>query len=254
MTDLEYLRPTTLAQALEYLREGIPLAGGTNLTPRRNNLTRVVDLRELGLDGIDRDGSQVRIGSATTLQDLVESPLLPDTLKKTSWLEGGWNLRNMATLGGLIMSSDGRSPLLTVLLALDTSIRIQPGDKESSLDDVLDQHDNVGLITEIRFRTPDHLMYEQVARTPVDFPLVCAAVAIDEDGDLPRVALGGHGSRPIRIEFSAADRDPSNVIDEAANVAQTQFRDAGDHWASAEYRSSIARVLVKRLLSESQPS
>lgn len=254
MAELEYLRPTTLTQALEYLRQGIPLAGGTNLTPRRNHLTRVVDLRELGLDGIDLDGSQVRIGSATTLQALVESPPLPDTLKKTSWLEGGWNLRNMATLGGLIMSSDGRSPLLTVLLALDASVRMQPGDKERSLDDVLGKRDDVGLLTEIRFRVPGHLRYEQVARTPVDFPLVCVAVAIDEDGDTPRIVLGGYGSRPIRIEFSAADRDLSGVIDEAADVARAQFSEADDLWASAEYRSSIAQVLVKRLLSESRPS
>jgi carbon-monoxide dehydrogenase medium subunit len=250
MSELEFLRPKTLEQALEYLKKGIPLAGGTNLTPRRDSLTRVVDLHELGLDRIDVEGPQVIIGATTTLQALMDSSTLPETLKDACRLEGGWNIRNMATIGGLIMSSDARSPLLTVLLALEAILSIEPEGKTQSLNKLLDVRDDVALITKIHFQLPEHLSYGQVARTPTDFPLVCAAFAEVTGNSKPRIAIGGFGDRPIPIEIGVGDRSPEEWVDAAGEEARARYSDAGDLWASAEYRSSIAKVLVKRLLSE----
>jgi CO/xanthine dehydrogenase FAD-binding subunit len=41
MTSFQYHRPKTLAEALELLDRGVPLAGGTALTPRRDEIPAV---------------------------------------------------------------------------------------------------------------------------------------------------------------------------------------------------------------------
>jgi putative selenate reductase FAD-binding subunit len=255
MSTLEYLRPTSIEQALEYLDSGVPIAGGTHLTPRRSELKRVVDLSELGLDHINEQGGKIHLGAATKLQTLAETQSLPETLKKTCQLEGGWNIRNMATIGGLIMSSDARSPLLTCLLALNPSIRVEPGAVEYSLNDLLDRRDKVVLITEILIEQPGHLLYEQVARTPKDFPIVCAAIAEYSSTNKLGITLGGFGSRPIMLddEWSInglGDQQKAEIQKSAIEEARKAYSDAGDLWASNEYRASIAGTLVKRLLVE----
>lgn len=253
MTPLEYLLPETLEQALEYLDQGIPLAGGTSITPRRRDVRTVIDLRKLGLDGIQIQGDSVEIGATTTLQSIVEAEeKLPKMLRKVCKLEAGWNLRNMATIGGAIMSSDGRSPLLTTLLALNAQIVQQPGPVILPLNDVLDERSEVRLITGVQFIMPTALIYEQVARAPADFPLVCAAVVYWKNAEEEKIgiAIGGYGARPLQLDQIVKDQGEKKDIQSSVVAAEAVYRNAGDAWASAEYRSEVAGILVKRLLGE----
>jgi CO/xanthine dehydrogenase FAD-binding subunit len=106
---------------------------------------------------------------------MVESEdLLPSVLREACRLEESFNLRNMATLGGTIMSADGRSPVVTVLLAMEAMTVIEPGNEVVSLEELLEQRNqahNRHLITEIKLKRPEVLRYEQVSRTPTDRPL-----------------------------------------------------------------------------------
>jgi CO/xanthine dehydrogenase FAD-binding subunit len=253
MTGLEYLRPKTIAEALQWMERGVPLAGGTTITPRRKELQVVIDLSDLGLDGIATDGDFIEIGAMTRLQEIVESSTeLPAALREACKLEAGWNIRNMATIGGAIMSSDGRSPFLTTLLAMDPQVHQAPSDESLSLNELLEDRNGVGLITAIRCKIPSTLLYEQVARSPADFPIVAVAIGFSGDNgqQMIRIAIGGYGSRPIRLEEAEAKLgehwDPNSAIDYAGRA----YADAGDVWASAEYRSEIASLLVGRLLKK----
>ncbi len=255
MSPLEYHRPKTLEEALELLQKGIPLAGGTAITPRRREIVTVIDLLDLGLDQLETQDGFVLAGAGVKLQALVEAGgTLPAALKTAGGLEAGWNLRNMATLGGSVMTSDGRSPLLTALLALDPTVHLEPGDETVSLDKLLDireQRPFQRLITRLQFKRPITLLYEQVSRAPADRPLVCAAV-----GRLPSempdgsvcVVVGGFGTRPIRVRQSEDAIRQGGGVDAAADAACDAYREAEDHWASAAYRSHVAGVLVRRLL------
>jgi CO/xanthine dehydrogenase FAD-binding subunit len=253
VTPFEYLLPKTMEEALENLEQGVPLAGGTGLIPRRNQLKIVVDLRNLGLDGIKVEGDIVEIGATASLQKVVETELeLPEMLREVCRLETGWNMRNRATIGGAIMSSDARSPLLTALLALDAQIAQEPGSDIQSLDNLLDRREEVKLITHIRFQNPTDLLYEQVSRAPLDFPLVCTALARwDMEGEAKYIlSVGGYGSRPMQlreIETSVGDHEG---ISKAVESAKKAYVHAGDSWASAEYRSEVVEILVRRLLRE----
>lgn len=245
MTSLKYMRPKTIEEAVSLLDKGLPLAGGTEITPRRRNVQAVIDLSGLGLDQLTVVDNSVSIGATTTLQSILETNELPQTLRDMCRLEAGWNTRNMATIGGTIKSADGRSPLVTGLLALDAEVHFQPNFERMVLDGFLDIRDQPQIIEKVEFGADVGLYYEQVARSPRDFPLVCAALSIPanlDGGDRVRVALGGYGQRPVV------------VIDDRSSVAQTArhaFTDAGDKWASAEYRSHVAEVLVNRILEKS---
>jgi probable selenate reductase FAD-binding subunit len=257
MTPFQYHRPKTLAEALELLDRAVPLAGGTALTPRRDEIPAVIDLQDLGMRSLELSEGTVFLGACVKLQTMVESEeILPSALREASRLEASLNLRNMATLGGTIMSADGRSPLVTVLLAMEAVVVLEPGDEVVSLETLLDQRDRSNdrrLITEIRLRQPETLCYEQVSRAPTDRPLVCAAVArlsSEGSGNEYRIVLGGFGTKPIRIQKAETSLAEEEDIDTVAEVARQAYASASDMWASGEYRSHIAGVLVKRLATE----
>lgn len=251
MSPLEYCRPKSLSEAVALVRHGRPLAGGTKVTPRRREIRAVVDLQDLDLDGLEFEKDDLLVGATVKLQTLVAAgDRIPMALAEACRREAGLNLRNMATLAGTIVSADGRSPIVTTLLALGTRGLLEPGDEDLSLDDLLDRRGEglAGqLIVSFSIPWPAHLAYAQVARAPADRPLVCAAVAGPggkRSHPQYRVALGGFGSRPIVIQVKKGDPEG------AAEAARSAYASAGDAWASAEYRSSVAGVLVHRLLKE----
>jgi probable selenate reductase FAD-binding subunit len=254
---LEYHRPKTVAEALELLDRGVPLAGGTELTPRRDEVSAVIDLQELGMDYVQTQEDIIAIGATVKLQAIIETEeRLPTKLRQACRSEASLNLRNMATLGGTIMSADGRSPVATVLLAMDAQVMIEPGNATVSLEEFLSQRDRQsfhGLITEIRLKLPEILRYEQVSRTPADRPLVCVAVArLPSDGTENgyRVVLGGFGSAPIRVREAEASLSEGEDINTMVDAAHRAYTSTGDAWASGEYRAHAAGVLVRRLAME----
>jgi CO/xanthine dehydrogenase FAD-binding subunit len=249
MPNLKYLRPKTLDEALDQLASGVALGGGTTLAPRRHSLDTVVDLQDLGLSDLEVSGGKVVAGAGCTLQQIVEAEgTIAEELAEACRREAGWNLRNMATLAGAVLACDGRSPLATALLAMGARA-VLAGGETIDLDDLLDRRPlSAGtLVTALQWKTKATLRYEQVARSPADRPLVAAAVG-HSDGSAYRVVLAGFGARPIRVpraEKALAGEDP-RAAGEAAAEAYAQ---AGDVWASAEYRSHVAAVLVRRLAS-----
>lgn len=250
MDQFEYLRPKTIEEAMALMYRGVPLAGGTALVPRRRSLNALVDLSELGLEGIRVQEHSVEIGSMTKLQAIVESDNLPAALREACSLEAGWNLRNMISLIGAIMESDARSPLLATLLALNAQAAQFSAKASIDLDALMDEREKARLITDVSFTKPSMLLYEQVARTPKDFPLVCVALAkVKEDGEVRiRIALGGFGKRPILVKGERSTSWQEGQEQEVVGAAKRAYLEAGDAWASAEYRSEIAGVLAGRLL------
>lgn len=254
MSSLEYFRPKTVEEALALLDRGIPLAGGTVVTPQRRHIAGVIDLRELGLDGLEIERGVVNAGAALTLQSIMMSgEELPQALRDACRLEAGWNLRNMATLGGLIMAGDGRSPLLTSLMALDPHVMLEPGSKSLPLHDLLAKRREPSfrrLVTSLMFEIPASLDYAGVARAPLDRPLVCAAAKLGGEGRDQRtcIALGGFGDQPMRVFEAEQALLHNKDIDAAVEAARQAYANAGDAWASAEYRSHVAGILVGRLL------
>jgi CO/xanthine dehydrogenase FAD-binding subunit len=242
----QYYRPQTLEEALQLLSRSdtCPLGGGTLLTQRSEESFSVVDLQALGLNYLNKSGDRLAIGAATTLQILLESTYSPAALKSALLLETPLNLRNMGTVAGSLVTCDGRSPFATVMLALDAKMFFALEDETITMGNYLPTRAGASnkLIAKIEIPLNVQLAFETVARTPSDKPIVCAALAQWPSGRT-RLALGGFGACPAL----ALDGNAPNDLEAAARNA---FAEAGDEWASKEYRSEISAVLAKRCLEK----
>ena len=244
----EYHRPKTLDEATQLLSkpDTRPLGGGTALNRPSPERFAVVDLQALGLDKIHKRGNKLEIGATATLQVLLDSMHIPSALQETIRLETTFNLRQMATIAGTLVACDGRSTFTTAMLALDAKVTVISNQSSViGLGDLLPfRADNLRdkLITKIVIPLNVKLAFESVARTPADKPIVCAALAQWPSGRT-RLALGGWGKSPLL----AMDGNEPGGVEEAARNA---FAEAGDEWASAEYRSEMAAVLARRCVGK----
>ena len=244
---VEYNRPDNIESALELLSRKdpltLPLGGGTVLNQQTLDHFAVVDLQSLGLNKITNDGKSIVVGATVSLQQALNENDIHAALKKAIKHEATYNIRQIATIAGSLVAADGRSPLATVMLAVGSNLIIQPGDEERSLGDFLPFRKDIlpgRMITKIQLPLLLNLSYEYIARTPADRPIVCVSVARWKSGRV-RVVLGGYGDSPIL----AFDGRGSSGAPEAA---QSAYSEAGDQWASSEYRREMASVLTKRCL------
>ncbi len=248
---IEYFRPKEMNEALALLSRPdpltIPLGGGTALSHGDPSPVAVVDLQDLPLDQISRQGNHLRIGAAVTLQELLVQADTPPALAEALRHEATLHMRNQATLAGTLVSADGRSPLAAALMALDARLFIEPGGKKVYLGDWLPKRhsrDRRELIVEIEIPLQADLKFEMVGRAPEDLPVVCVAIGEWPSGRT-RIALGGTGDAPVL----AMDGPEKNGAEAAVENA---YANASDAFASGEYRSQAAVVLVRRLLARGE--
>jgi CO/xanthine dehydrogenase FAD-binding subunit len=244
---LEYFRPETLKETLSLLsRENpktVPLGGGTVLNAPSDDDVAVVDLQALGWSGIEQKGRDLVAGATVSLQTLMNTDSIQPSLTAAIRWQAAYNLRQTGTVAGALVSGDGRSPFLTVMLALDTALVWQPDDLAQQLGEFLPLRAGKwpgAVISEVRFSTQTALSYEYVARTPADKPVVCASAARWPSGRT-RIVLGGYGKAPLTI----LDGEANEGVLEAAEAA---YLTAEDQWATADYRAEMAKVLVSRCL------
>lgn len=241
----EYHKPGSVAEAVQLLRRTDvrlrPLAGGSQLvgaleTRAVRDVDGVVDLAGLGLHHIEQDGDRLRIGATATLSKVGSHPLAGELaggiLRRTARYEGPVNLRNAATVGGVIAAAEMDSEFYAALLALDASVVVSDGTRET-----------ITPLADFRIPSSHHLItavtlpvrqlragHARVARTPSDRCIV-AAVAVLGDG-VEWVALCGAGDRPL---LAGGPLSPP------------------DNWkGSAEYRREMAAVVQARALTEAR--
>jgi CO/xanthine dehydrogenase FAD-binding subunit len=246
---IEYHRPENLEQAKRLLnRESpmtIPLGGGSVVSRYTDRPIAVVDLQSLGLNKITVEKTSCRIGAMVRLQDLVECPNIPEGLAIAARRETNINMRRTATVGGVLMTSDGTSPLLGMLMALDVKIIWESGNKSLFLGEWLlkDRQKNPGkLITSIEFTVPIDTKYEDVARSPEDRPIVYVCTAKWETGD-HRIVMGGSGKAPI-----LATEESKNIVSGIVNrLTHTSTKEKSSY---TEYQQAAIKTLIDRLFPE----
>lgn len=243
-----YYRPTSLDEALSLLsdpeKKTKPLGGGTSISRHKGAEIDVVDLQGLGLDNIKTSGGRITAEAMVRLEALLSHPEVHEELKRAISIDANQNIRNMATLGGWLVSSQGRSIFSTLLMALDATLTWQPGDKKIRMGDWLPlrKFESPGLlITEITWWSQLKLVFEYVARSPKDVPLLIVAMAQWGSGRT-RIALGGFGESPI-LAMDGTEAEGAEV------TCRNAYYEAEDEWASAEYRREVAPKLAKRCLA-----
>ncbi|MFN7036109.1 MAG: FAD binding domain-containing protein [Bellilinea sp.] len=244
----EYYRPKTALEAELLFSAGdkkfVPLGGGSALSRSKHEDLCVVDLRDLGLNRIEVIGQKAIIGATVTLQQLFEFNPIPLVLKEVIRKSATLNLRNQATVGGYLVSADGRSPLAIAMMAMDAVLIWHPNQQPQSIGDWFSLRQPRGFwINAIQLNLNLDVDYEQVSRTPMDQPILAISVARWPSGRI-RVAAGGFGNAPLLVLDGPED---SGVLEAVKNA----LSDSGDEWASAEYRQAVGQVFVRRILDKS---
>lgn len=245
---IEYHRPNEVEEAIRLLGRNkpktLPLVGGAKLEQFPGEDIAVVDLQNLSLDQVEAVGNTLILGSMVRLSRLIEENIVEKVIQDLIEREFPLNIRNMATIGGIILCGNGRSELLAGLLALDVELVWLPGKKELRLGDylALREHWEAGnLLSEIRLPRNIQFKSGSVRRTSVDQPQLSVSVCRWPSGRT-RIVVGGFGNVPQLVldgpTIAGADRAIRSVL-----------LQANDEWASGEYRSEVGVVLLRRLMS-----
>ncbi len=114
----------------------VPLAGGTYLMGHRDDsIQATVDLRDLELAYITEDTRGIAIGAMTTLQTIVEAPILQNLaggILAQAALASSFSrlIRNSATLGGTLGAGiASQADILTALAVLDAEVLVRSASK-----------------------------------------------------------------------------------------------------------------------------
>jgi CO/xanthine dehydrogenase FAD-binding subunit len=251
----EYHRPKTIPDALALLaREkpvSYPLGGGTFLNRGMEGHYAVVDLQALDLRTILIKSNLLEVGATVTLQEVLDFKGLSEEIYASIKQNATYNLRQMATIAGTLVTANGRSSIATMMLALDASmevLKMNEAPKNVRIGDWLplrSEREPGSLITKVSFPVKVKVAFEYIARTQADQPIVCAVIA-QWASDRTRLALGGWGQAPIL----AMDGPDSDGIEIAGRNA---YSHAEDEWASAEYRREMAGVLALRCIKRLIP-
>jgi aerobic-type carbon monoxide dehydrogenase small subunit (CoxS/CutS family)/CO/xanthine dehydrogenase FAD-binding subunit len=243
-----------------------PLAGGTRLLATDHELPNVMDLCGLGLAGISMHDSDLVLGAATPLQDVLDAPLawtataglLPQACQAHS---ASRMVRGMATVGGEAIHSAHDSEVAAALLALNAVFVVQrPGESLEipALRFLRNPREDLAagaLLTSLFVPgAPDGAALERVAVLPSAPALVSVAVALSLSGghcSRARIAVTGLQGPPARVTEAEERIEQTTPLHDdleacARQVSRAAFRE--DAHAPASYRSEAARVLVLRAL------
>lgn len=277
MTDLDFHRPVSLAEALELKAahpHAVPIAGGTDLMVEINfdvhRPTALVDLgRVAELARWHRRGDRIRVGAGVPYTRIIAelAPLLPG-LAIAARTVGSPQIRNRGTLGGNLGAAspagDGHPPLLAsdahIELSSVRGVRTVPvlefftGVKRNVL--AADE-----LITAVD--VPVAVGPQQFAKIGTRNAMVIAvcafALALDPAARRVGTGIGSAAPTPVRAEpaetFLAAnldwehraDLDP-DVADRFGHLVAEAADPIDDVRGSAAYRRHALAVLARRSL------
>lgn len=261
-----YHRPAKVEEALKLIADenekNAPLAGGTSLALNPRGIDGLVDLSMLGLSYIRVDNGLLKIGATTPIREIQRSE---DVRQVAQGIisESAKNyltalIRNRATLGGILAAGNFWADVVTVLMALNASVKIQnPSERTLSLDEFIRlgprKSLSGGILTEIQVpSTKDALCgYNRLAKVETDISILSASLCLHLSGKTVQSGriVVGNGSKPIRL-VEAEEKIRGQTLAAAANLASEKARQVSadsDIRASAEYRKEVAAVLVKRL-------
>ena len=265
----DYVRAGSAEEAIaligEHGEDAKFLAGGHSLLPlmklRLAQPTVLVDIGRVNDLSYIRDaGDHVAIGALTRHMDVETSDLLKaevPLLAHAAHHVGDPQVRHRGTLGGTIAHADPASDLPATTLALGATYVAQGpnGTREIAASDfylgfLTSALEPDEMLTEIRVPKMGGAgwSFQKFNRRAQDWAIVGVA-AWRRNGD-SGVALVNMGSTPVLASGVSSALAGGASIEDAAEQAAAEADPQADLNASVEYRTHLAKVLVKRALTE----
>lgn len=278
----DFFQPQSSHEVVELLARygdrALLLGGGTFLhgLAARGLLPRVealIDLQKAGLTYVKSEAGALAIGATTTFAELAAAGLLQrgpaygavqDALRYPPP-----QICNMATVGGCVASATPLFDLPVAFLALDASITaLGPrGSREMGLSQFFRDYfehalEKAEFLTEVRLPAPpprSSSVFLKLETNANDLAVLNLGVRISLDasgifGDVRVFVGGGVGNVPIRAASSESiltrQRPSPQLLDKSAEAVAVDVHPLTDHRASAQYRTAIAKVFVKRALTQ----
>lgn len=269
--EFEYRRPATLGEATAILADHPAsttriLAGGTDLVAwLRDNAVApdlIVDIKDIpDLHDIRLDGDTLHLGSLTTFSDLIESDLVrehaPLLIEMASTVASA-GIRNRATMVGNICSAVPSCDAGPVLLALDTTVHLTGPDGDRSVDindwfvglrQTARNDDEVVTHLTIGLRAHGGVYVKLMRYAGEDLAQAAVGIVVYPDHEY-RVAFGAVAPTPIRsarIEEALRGKPlDDGLIDEVVAMVAGEISPITDMRATAEYRTHMCEVMLKR--------
>jgi carbon-monoxide dehydrogenase medium subunit len=278
MRGFDFLSPTSLNAALRAVGESGPnykvLAGGTNLiADLRAETARprvVIDLgRVKTLKYIKESGGKMRIGSLTTIRQLLDSRLIKKRapiLWEAMHHFAGPLVRNRATVGGNLVDASPAADTAIPLLALKAQVKLQSikGPRTLPLQDFFTGYKKTvttpgEILTEVIFPVTNgrkkYGYYKLGRRNAMAISVASVGVVMSMKGKTctdATIAVGAVAPTPLRVEKAESvlkgRKVDAKIAVQCGAVTVKSIRPIDDLRASAEYRKTVCDVLVRRLI------
>jgi CO/xanthine dehydrogenase FAD-binding subunit len=283
LTEFDYVKPTSLAEASRFLAEhsdeACPFMGGTDTFVRiRDGFICpqiVVDVKHLpGMRDIlydERTG--LMIGAAATMNKVARHPEIQDhypLLAEAANSVASYQVRNRATIGGNLCNGSPAADTAPATLVLEGQIVLYgpDGEREVPAEEFFLGPGRTAvqageLMTAIRFPVPpagSGGRYLKLGRNKIgDLSIVGVAILGFPDGAAPsgyrfRIALASVAPVPLRAleaeEVLAANSPGEETFTLAAEKAMQAATPIDDVRASAAYRKAMVRNLTLRGLRD----
>ena len=267
----EYFLPKSLPQALDLLVEHGPsllvMAGGTIAMPLINDGVsmpeKVMGLRHAGLNTVRESDGTLVLGATATLAQVAQQNVIP-MLQEAAGNIGGWQIRNMGTVGGNLFAPPPAGDLAVALLALDARVKLvsKTGQRVIPLSDfhtgfLSNDLAPDELVSELTIPLPKgKTSYVKYGRKHSNTPaIVTVAAQVVSDGNRvsdARITLNAVGPHPIRALHAeralVGSRLNEDSITAAAREAAAECEPFTDAIATAWYRRQMVSVFVRRAL------
>jgi carbon-monoxide dehydrogenase medium subunit len=274
-SNVDYHRATSVADAVKTLQKNKGaklLAGGHSLVPsmklRVSNPTMLVDIGRIkSLSGIKAGKKEVKIGALTTHAAVASSEDLKSAcpiLAEAAAVIADPQVRNRGTIGGSLANSDPAADYPTLMIALDATISAtgSKGTRDIEADKFFKDLFTTALksdevLTSVTVPAYGNMpgmggAYLKHRHPASSYAVVGVAAMLGlEDGKVTRavVVVGGITENPKHakaVEDALMGVEPSEANIAAAADQMDIEATMGDTYASAEYRTHLAKVMAKR--------
>lgn len=270
----QYVRAQSLDEAYELYQKkpNFVLGGMLWLKMKNKTLGTAIDLCDLGLDQIDEDENEFRIGAYATLRQIETHEALNaythGAIAESVRHIVGVQFRNVATVGGSIWGRFGFSDVMTIFRALGAKVQLhKAGIMDLDEFAALPRTTRDVLVSVIVPKNAKGIVYLSQRNQSTDFPVLTCAVANrsgryvavigaspymaepvwDEDGILDGMTGAETGGNAALTENS----ENNEKIEKFAGYVADHIRFGSNIRAGAEYREMICKVLTRRAVTQS---
>lgn len=270
----QYVRAQSLDEAYELYQKkpNFVLGGMLWLKMKNKTLGTAIDLCDLGLDQIDEDENEFRIGAYATLRQIETHEALNaythGAIAESLRHIVGVQFRNVATVGGSIWGRFGFSDVMTIFRALGAKVQLhKAGIMDLDEFAALPRTTRDVLVSVIVPKNAKGVVYLSQRNQSTDFPVLTCAVANRSGRYVAVIGASPYMAEPVwdeegildgiadaKTDSNAAltDNSENNAkIDKFAEYVAEHIRFGSNIRAGAEYREIICRVLTRRAVTQS---